>query len=550
METFVATVRGSVSVLSLGLGLAACSPVEFSYMWANGHSHVQPGTGEAPRCKELESYSFTVKEAHAFEGFVVEKDKYIDGLLCDGSWIVKPEWQDLRTGGHTYAYARKPGKPTLTHIDLATGKRTETDFTKIGQVLATRSQTFTAGEDVGMVADDYDRAVKVSLLGKDGLPTVTFEHLPLDLPRGMPVMDALGDAYVVRHVDAKGQRVDIVYNKQGIPISPELPPLGRFFGPTANGRVVDAVPTSPDRKLFWPLSSDGTVPPKPEALLGVKPVRDGEAGVIGWAVLWQTARGPRYGFAAPALANILASKNFAIWEEVENSEIQVSPSVVVRAEGKTEFVALAYPELTPRVKRTFASAAEGVNYLQRVHDAKVNAETQEGRDRYEAYLQAQKAAEAERARAAAAAQQRHAANEAEAYAAIAKKDFARAGSLVEDADVQTIGRVVGKILGARGGDAVSTGLLTTAVLYVSPDQANQIRALLAARQQKAYEDTARAAANNAAPVGPNFGPSGTAAWEKGPGTTNVAAQGQWSSVYNYLSGKQNWYFGSGYQVKK
>lgn len=227
--------------------------------------------------------------------------------------------------------------------DIRSGKTTPYDFETLGLVKAG------VGAKSGYVGTTKQGAGRwtVTLLDHNAQPVATLtdvragafakpESSKVAASRTQPIDYLDGDVFVVHFDPLDGAKHSAIYNRQGVRITPRFPSIGTVLGaidPTVPdyeqvGKHTAVLPLddelSPETAgLVWPTRDDGTIAPKPEALLGLRPMRKWGAKtslVIGWQALWQTPQGPRwamYPHYVHDLPKLQATQGTAVYTDLE-----------------------------------------------------------------------------------------------------------------------------------------------------------------------------------------------------------------------------------------
>ncbi len=241
------------------------------------------------------------------------------------------------------AIVREIGSDAYLRYDVRTGKTSPYKFETLGLVKAgVRGKS----GYVGTTRQPNGRWT-VTLLGYDARPVATLtdvrdgafakpSSVKVAASTSQPVDYLDGDVFVVHFDPPEGEPSSAIYNRQGVQITPSFPSIGRVLGvidptvkawelaPKHTATLPLDDPSSPESAgLVWPMRDDGSIDPKPEGLLGLKPMHlfgVETSQVFAWQVAWQTPQGLRYAIHPHFVidpAALQATRDNAIYTRLE-----------------------------------------------------------------------------------------------------------------------------------------------------------------------------------------------------------------------------------------
>jgi hypothetical protein len=310
-------------------------------------SYVLPAPDETDRG---DPYSGIVGGAHQFElleerevdGRLLKKGSGMWGLHLRDRWVRYPQFEHAVFWRSDFAFVWHHGDPTLRRLDLRTDQEEVTPFTNI--CYEKYRPTYATGPD------PFDPAVQRVGFLDDAGRTLAVHGRAHDTSR------LRGGAWVIHHRTVTGAPYDVIYDAQGVAISPELAPLVDF-GDTFAARL------DPERELYWLIQPDGTVATKDEELLGLEPIYNGrgEERVVGWSARWRTPRGERLALGALGRQVDAVYLDIAAGE-YHDTEIDFGVQVwIVRREDAHGYEIIEHGR--PRLERTFLDVEHARSFL-------------------------------------------------------------------------------------------------------------------------------------------------------------------------------------------
>jgi len=472
--------------------------------------------------------------------------------------VVPPEYLELCPLRSDVALGKHHLSKQWERLDLDSGQRTALPFDELVRVRSGRRPNDGPTRWVGATGQQDGRWTIV-LLSEDGHAVSTLPDVAgKSFEEGPQPLDYLpGGGYVV-HFDPVGEEAfDRIYNVDGFAASPPLPPLLRMLGDAEQAPVIlHAIVLDQARGLCWPVLDDGSIMPKPDDALGLRPLPD-TTSPQGWAAGWQTAAGERW--AILPRFRIEGRELLASREQACFTDVACQPRKARGGEGFTltraTWIArdaatgttMAYDargaELQPILAMAASSMAAAAREVLQLSTAATRTARAEVDNRV-------RLAQEEEARRVAAleianreARKRRDAQLREIDRLLAERSFAKADEYAWQ--IGSHAEVFVHIADAAKGsiDQLSLGTLNVA----SRLGANQDLFRNAFR--------ARVAALNAASSPQQFGDSGASGssthdWQpsKYTGSSDVNSSKRifdnmrQQSMDNYLSGKQSWYF--------
>jgi len=247
-------------------------------------------------------------------------------------WIIRPIFSEINFAHAGIALVRKPGDPTLSRLDVRTGKLTPTPFLQLIYAASTLDlHNYHLGQP-GTYG--FRRLVSVQGAPSGDYTFVDGNFQPIVTIHQVVAFHGLqGGALAIEHQTPEG-KVLVTYNSKGEPLIPPLSDYLLVYGQTGSGSrsyKVCLLPVDAEAGIYWPLAPNGTQMPAPEGLIGIKPILEKIPGrnppkeprVIEAAVLWDTPQGALYAFIPEALTDlktILASRSQARWAAFRDAE--------------------------------------------------------------------------------------------------------------------------------------------------------------------------------------------------------------------------------------
>ncbi|QDV04634.1 hypothetical protein Poly30_01250 [Planctomycetes bacterium Poly30] len=312
--------------------------------------------------------------------------------LKGGKELVPTEFAFAVATSTDAAIVRTLESADYLRYDIKSGKTTPYDFEQLGLVKAG------VGAKSGYVGTTKQAGGRwtVTLLDHDALPVATLEDVragafarpessKVAASRTQPIDYLDGDVFVIHFDPLEGTKHAAIYNRQGVRITPRFPSIGTVLGaidPTVSeyeqvGKHTAVLPLddemSPETAgLVWPTRDDGTIAPKPEGLLGLRPMRKWGAKtglVFGWQALWQTPQGPRWAMYLQYVidpAKLRATQDNAIYTDLEltartvrqSAESTTQRTTILASEGPASDQDRPWVALTPYADGTLVQVYE------------------------------------------------------------------------------------------------------------------------------------------------------------------------------------------------
>jgi hypothetical protein len=282
--------------------------------------------GIAGPAAKLTRVEFTLEKAGEVDGTLLPAGARLVGLYRDYAkrWQVPPVYADVRMARSDWAFVKRHGEATWSRLSLfgAAAGRSPTAFHELRDLARDRTLA---------VTHESKERWTITVLDGDGRALGAFGDVapgswqPPDYQqRWFPPVSVLPTGNLLaRHVDPTGAPYDVIYSGDGAPLTPELPPLRR--DPEDRPSSLD-IPLDPNRGLYWPVYTDGSVPIKPTAVDGANRLSRGV-----WAIVWKLPEGERHAIVlGDRLTDelVASSRSLAIYDVVES--VGVAESLLVR----------------------------------------------------------------------------------------------------------------------------------------------------------------------------------------------------------------------------
>jgi hypothetical protein len=527
-------------------------------------------------------YGFDLVQDKVVDGTPLRAGTRLFGIELDGAWIAPPRYAEVHFWRSDFAFVKRHGQLLWHRLDAATGSEEPLPFATLAWARQ-RCVGLDWARGYGIAPDPDDPALRqVWLLDDDWRIVRTLRRVRPgreDYPPIPQAVESLPEgAYVVHHVGQDGQPFDVVYDRAGRPMSPELAPLARFADGSQLSDLRFAVQSHPLRKLYWPLGADGRVQPKPPQMVGLRPVYTSDFGSLdsgffaGWIAHFADGDGERLAWCPRELPfHPEQAERAAVWSELEPQPRKrpdsslCDPVFVARRRGDDRFVVLANDLRTQALPAVFASRVEALAGLAGAN-ARADAAFQEECRRYWADLREREAREKREAEEAYARwQQAKAAEQAKCDAALAElrttireqgADAGLAAARKAKRADQTGWREQIAEAALAAVDGRSTTLTMQDLIDASDATANFIvrtrlrdeldrrfGAELRAMQAPTFQPMS-AYFNSPAYTNGSSGSPPTAPAGRGPSVGDTMANARWQSQLNFLSGQSSCYWGN------
>lgn len=583
--------RRVLPVVSLLLAACASNPLsdpgfepprnvdEWSFsLFVDGESPHRPKTLHETTVPGA-AYPFRLVAERVVNGHKVPAGTVLWGLRRNGSWLRQPEFIDAYFWRADFAMVKRVGDERWTRLDFATGEELPMPFRHLG-VARRRRFGFDGGRTVGFDADPQAPGLAVAyLLDRDWRVAQALHRVvpaTVDAQRGFSLpqpVDALDTAYVVHHQNEAGVLVDVVYDLAGQPLSPELSPLCRLLGEDQLSPIRFAIRTDPIDNLYWPLSPDGRVAPKPADVCGIKLLQkyDGNTLVLwGGVAVARHADGERYAFINPSnwygehVAQLARASNYAAMEVVEyqrsDSTLRELGFVVKRVrEDDWHLVTPSGTGIIGHGNKTREAALQLLAGYTRRNAAEYLAEWERRRAAYEEAITWRERRAAQEARHEQAVKDALAALQT----LVDQEDVAGALSTARSkaahtaVDCEAFLRLVLRLSGDTKVTVKLEDLELAHRTATHPDQQSRLLAALQRCYPGKYPVTRAVASGGGVGSSSSWSGSSSAGssspaaptWS-GPSVSETMANMRWQSQVNYLSGQTNFYFGSNGVVRR
>lgn len=351
-----------------------------------------PPTGSHNNPAFSRGTSYTLSQDLVIDGTPLAKGRQVVGIpeqphsnvppsSPNTRWILPPLYEEL-SGMGTLIFGKRFGQARWVRIDLSGSKPQESPspYSVVRRIPRDAMQRDSIGRGDQWVGVDASSG-QVVFLDPQGAALFTVDGLrtPQEPRSSITVMRG-GAAFVVSHADS-----DRIYAADGTPRSPAIPRVSKLFlfesnlaANTFSGQSVVAVKLDPERPLYWPISNDGSILPKPDDLIGLEPMKIDYGSyhhLVGWRVWWDTPEGERCARVATQggvvdLRALMASRAQADYTEIEvvrQGEYQLND--IRRRAGQERYEIHRWDQI--QHPERFASLAEAREWL----TAKVAAES-------------------------------------------------------------------------------------------------------------------------------------------------------------------------------
>lgn len=526
-------------------------------------------------------HAFDLVADRDVDGVRVPAGTRLFGLEVRGTWVAKPRYTGVYFWRSDFALVKRYGDDRWRRFDVASGAETPLPFHTLAWARQ-RCVGLDWARAYGAAADPDDpNLLQVWLLDDDWQIARTLRRVRPGREEYPPIPQAVESlaegAYVVHHVGADGQPFDVVYDRAGRPMSPELEPLARFADGSQLSDLRFAVQSHPVRKLYWPLGPDGRVQPKPANVVGLRPVYTSDFGSLdhqffaGWIAHFAEADGERLAWcprARPFVAE-QADRDAVFCELVPQAKKRPDTSLcdavfVARRRGDDRFVVLGQDVRTEALAGVFASQAEALAALAGAN-VRADAAFQEECRRYWADLREREAREKRAAdeywanrRAAEAAAQAARDRAAQELEVTIREQGAAAGLAVARAAKERDQSGWQDLYATAALAAVERNApeLTMADLIAASDGTRQfmVRDRLRDELERRFGHELRrmqtptfqpmsAYFNSPAATSGSSSASAAPTWT-GPSVGETLSNARWQSQINYLSGQSSCYWGN------
>lgn len=507
--------------------------------------------------------TFTLKEARKVGGVTLPEGARVEALFVQGSLVLPPEFEWIQIWRSDFAYAKRHGSKAILRIDLETG---EEEVTPLTALQFARTERHGGSRRIGVISES-GKPLKIALLGSDGRVVKVLEHVERrSFDKGPQPVDALtGGGYIAHHVGEQGEKFDVIYNAQGVPISPPLSPVLRLLPEQQEGDLAFAVKTDPERELYWPLREDGTLYAKPEALVGLRPVYAGYNTDLwhAWVAVWRTDDGERSTFllATTDPEKLLASRQAAAFEDIEYATYKsqsTHPSerhfllgtFIFRSPGAPGYI-IGEPRGQPLVPRVFATVAEARAYLRDMDRATAARNREDEAREYQAWLARKEQAERNEQLKRKKEYEAYKANEAKVDKLLAEKKYAEARDLAWKTSPHAIRRAVLAAVRAGRTDHLTSVDLAEGRLGAEGADVQRIQAALqSAQARESGVSSGGSSWTSWSPSASTSYSSSIPSSSSGKSVQSILDNARWQSQLNYLSGKQSWGYLDGNTVRR
>ncbi len=329
-------------------------------------------------------------------------------------WILPPEYEQL-SGYGPVIFGKRFGRPLWVRIDLSGAKPKESSspyavVRRIPRNAMLRDSLGPEDQWVGVEASGG----RVVFLDPQGAALFAVDSLKTPQePRSSITVLPGGAAIVVSHPE-----YDRIYARDGTPRSPAIPRVWKPFLHEADakamsfsGTPVVAVKLDADRPLYWPISPDGSILPKPDDLLGLEPMKVDYGSyhhLVGWRVWWETPDGERCArvettggaVSLRALMESRANAEFTEWELAREGEYRLND--IRRRAGQDRYEIHRWDGI--QHAESFASLAAAREWLATKIAAEVAATNKAWEEHQRASAEGRRQWQAARAAAAASAE--------------------------------------------------------------------------------------------------------------------------------------------------
>lgn len=567
--------RGALLLLAMALATGCYNPRKDKGLVPRmptvstvGTVHAGPGdlddADKEGRVK-FEAPLFDVKEERRVGDVTIRKGAKVQALYLQGSLVLPPDFEWIKIWRSDFAYAKRYGSKHIVRIDLETEEEEVTPFTALE---GARAKRHGLGRPIGVV-DEGGKLLKIALLGDDGRLVRLIERVERrSFEQGPQPVDALkGGGYIAHHVGEQGEQFDVIYNAQGVPISPPLSPVLRLLPEKLEGDLAFAVKTDPERELYWPLREDGTLYAKPEALVGLRPVYAGYNTDLwhAWVAVWRTDDGERSTFlhATTDPEKLVASRQDAAFEDIEYATYK-SPSThpserhfllatfIFRSPGAPGYLIGQPGGGQPLVPRVFATVAEARAYLRDMDRATAARNREDEAREYQAYLARKEQADRKEQLKRKKEYEAYKANEAKVDKLLADRKYKEARDLAWKTSPHAIRRAVLAAVRAGQTDHLTSVDLAEGRLGAEGADVQRIKAALQSAQAR---ESGVSSGGGSAWTG--WSPSASTSYSSslpksssGKSVQSILDNARWQSQLNYLSGKQSWGYLDGNTVRR
>lgn len=221
--------------------------------------------------------------------------------IATGKWTLPPKYRYIRLWSDAVAIASKNGYGSPhQRFELDTGVvEPYADYTMSFVTSGIKDTGKTRA--VGITKTSSSGKCRLTFFDDDAREVLTLEGVPGYIGAEDPYTLAMtyldGGAYVVQSWRENATAHYQVCNLDGQAMSPPMPKMTREYG-LIDGQVRYMSAFVLEYSPLWPLQLDGTNLPKPESLIGLKPiysdVYDQTKWVTGWMVIWDTPAGWRW----------------------------------------------------------------------------------------------------------------------------------------------------------------------------------------------------------------------------------------------------------------
>lgn len=565
--------RGALLLLATALATGCYNPrkdkglVQVTYTASPTVGTVHAGPGDLDDADKngrvkYEAPQFDVKAERRVGDVTIPKGARVQALFLQGRLVLPPDFEWIKLWRSDFAYAKRYGSKRIVRIDLETEEEEVAPFTALA---GARTGRYGSGRPLGVV-DEGGTLLKIALLGEDGRVVRLLERVERrSFDEGPQPVDALkGGGYIAHHVGEQGEKFDVIYNAEGVPISPPLTPVLRLLPVAHDGDLSFAVRTDPERALYWPLREDGTHYAKPEALVGLRPVYAGSNEDLwyAWIAVWRTDDGERSTFlrATTDPEKLLASRQDAAFEDLEYATYKsrsTHPSerggtletFISRSPGAPGYI-IGPAGGQPLVQRVFATVAEARAYL-RGMDRATDALNREHQAReYEAWLARKAQAERNEQVKRKKEYEAYRANEAKVDKLLAGRKYAEARDLAWKTSPHAIRRAVLAAVRAGQTDHLTSVDLAEGRLGAEGADVQRIQAALRSTQSR------ESGVSSGGSAWTGWSPSASTSYSSIPSSSSgksvqsILDNARWQSQLNYLSGKQSWGYLDGNTVRR
>lgn len=563
----------SVLVLAMGWGLVGCAGGEGGLGGSVSHAELPTdytGRGATPQPAAFIGHSdgppkqrghSSKYELVAFPHKQADMTLKVYGLreIATGKWALAPKYGYIKLWSDEVAIAKVAGMDQPhERFELDTG--VVEPFTNSQMSFATSGIKDTGKtRALGITKTSSSGKCRLTFFDDAAREVLTLENVPGYIDHAEPYTLALtyldGGAYVVQSWGENATAHYQVFNLDGQAMSPPMPKMTREYG-LIDGQVRYMSAFVLEYSPLWPLQLDGTNLPKPQSLIGLKPiysdVYDQTKWVTGWMVIWDTPASWRWavypGFEID-MPRLLATRHEAPYTAWHQMDRQIKrPSLPGGYTAKTLMLATADKQwmaysfndgqnLVPLhtsspqpMKELTAQIAAASDKL--IRDGELFYQRQQ--EEYQAYLdkrEAKKRAREEQRRAAMIAHNR------EIDRLIEAGDIASAEALAWDTSQQAMLRV------AQAAPSQVSASLLQVVRRINPDStfAQQARSLIATKQREA-NDAFRASQNTGSGSQPQSYISQQSGNDIGERMGEIKQNMIKKSQMDYLTGKQDWHF--------